>query len=295
MLAILTAIIAAFTSYNLSTQEQMKMEQARSQEKITLSKIEVDYENKITTVTINNTGTVEVRIRALYEDVDGEITFLDSAAPDPSTHMDTYIAPGKSLSISLVSKPEFIPEAKIIAATERGVKTMDGEGWLLYGSQEPPPGYDPSKLYAGPLMLAFDAFYYQEIKHGNFDPDGTWEYGGVVPKGITCAWKITVTNIGDRDITLNKTSSFTAVSSGSTNVLTWFIDSQNQELPLNTAADIFFVWKDPDQPHQTNNMEKIYQQSKLNCMIFLTFFGYYHDADNTPYAQTIPFEATSTT
>ena len=286
MFATLTGIILAFESYNVNTQEQMRMEQARSQEKITISKIIVDDQNKISSVIVNNIGTVEVKIRALYVDINGEITFLDSSAPDPSTHMDTYIAPGKSLPINLISKPDFRPEAKIIAATERGVKTMDYEP-LLPNPEEPPPLYDPKKLYAGPLMLTFDAFYYQDLKNG-FNPDGTWLHGGSIPIKTTCAWKISVTNIGDRDITLTKTSSITTITNGPSSVKTWFLDSSSEDLIVNEASDIIFIWDNPD---DQNTFVKIYDQQG-SCMIFLTFFGYYHDQDQTPYAQTIPFEAT---
>ena len=36
--------------------------------------------------------------------------------------------------------------------------------------------------------------------------------------------------------------------------------------------------------------EKIYPNPQT-CMVFLTFYGNYDDENNTPYGQTIPFEA----
>ena len=291
MFAVMTGILAVFITYNANTENQMQTEQARAQEQITLSKIDVNDQLKIISVTVNNTGSIEVKIRAIYVSNNGVATFLDPTSPDPSSYMSTYIAPAKSLTIPIISGEIFDPQSKIIAATERGTKTIDSEFSLLLGPENPPQNYDPGDLYAGPLKLAFNAFYYQDCN----DQSGTWNSGGAIPHGTKCAWKITITNVGNRAITLYKTSSFTTVSSGSSDSRTWFIDAAPRDLPVNGTADLIFKWYDPEKQHNNSNLETIFSQTNVNCMIFLTFFGYYHDSQNTPYAQTVPFVATKTT
>jgi hypothetical protein len=291
MFAVLMGLIVAFFSYNRSTQETMDVEQERSQERIELSGLKLDEQGLyLSNLTIVNTGTIEVRIRAIYNLTNGEVSFLC----DPSTLADTHIAPGKSLSIDLSTLPfavPFAPDAKIIAATERGVKTMDYESLLLLGPVEHPPHYDPTKLYCGPLMLQFDSFYYQEYnKQGS--PVGDWKPGWVVPVSIPCAWKINLMDIETREITINKTSCFTTISSGSSDVRSWFLESTSQNLIVNETTSVIFKWSDPEAQKDVGSM---YPSSTV-CMVFLTFSGYFHEQNGTttPYAQSIPFEAAIT-
>jgi hypothetical protein len=296
MFTAMIGLFVAFFNHNLSAKEQMDIEHERAQEKIELTRIEVNEQFEISKVVINNTGTIDVKIRALYEILNGETTFLF----DPSDYSDAQISPTRPLVIDV---PEEIPEipfdeqAKIVAATERGTKTLDYVPELVYGIVEPPSNYDPTKLYVGPLMLKFDEFFYHKTdSKGNLDPAETWQPGWIVDEKGYYAWKITVMNIDNRNLTIHRFSSFNLVPTNSPSVLSWYVeptdhDSGEQFLRINQTETITYVWNSP-----LSGAAAKLTFSDCTCMVFLTFFGVFHEADGTetPYAQTIPFEASVT-
>jgi len=300
MFAAFMGLIIAFFNYNLAAEEQMEIDYERSQEKIVLTKIELNNESYISKVVINNTGSIEVRLRALYEIVNGETKFRF----DPSKYSETQIEPTKSLVIAI---PEDVPEipftiqTKILVATERGTKSLDSLPELVYGPVETPTNYDPTKLYVGPLMLKFDDFFYHiTLDNGTLDPTETWQPGWVIDEkiGIPRAWKITVMNIDDRNLTITRFSSFNIVSTSSPQIKSWYINTTDhvnheQFLEINQTESITYIWNGPfsDVPQYVGNSFK-----GSTCMVFLTFFGFFHESDGikSPYAQTIPFEASIT-
>jgi hypothetical protein len=291
--SILTLLFLSFFDYNFAVQEQMRIEHERSQEKIALAGLNLN-ETNLSEILVSNIGTIEVRIRAIYVD--------NSFICDPSTYNATYIAPNNSSWIRLPIGVAFEPEAKITAATERGVKTTEYEGPLVYGPAPPEWEYDPTRLYIGPLMLQFDAFWYRKtFQDGTPVPTESWLPGWSIPKGFGyCAWNITVMNIDDRNITINRFSSFNAVPNDSpSNELPWYLEPTNQTdltqfLPVNQTRNIIYIWSVPKQ-EGTNSAQKM-TLPECTCMVFLTFFGVFHEHDGTTttYAQTIPFEAAIT-
>jgi len=301
--SILTLLFLTFVSYNLAVQEQMRIEHERSQEEIVISGLVLNETDlTISHVVVNNTGTIEVKIRAIYVTNSTTTTLIC----DPSTYMDTHIAPSESLRIRLPGGVAFEPNAKITVATERGVKTKEYEGILIFGSPKPRWKYNPSRLYIGPLMLQFDAFWYRKtFQNGNLDPNDRWHLGWSIPKGFGyCAWNITIMNIDDRNITINRFSSFTAVPNDSpSSELSWYLEPTNQTdlthfLAVNQTQNIIYIWSTPMRlPEEggTNSAQKM-TLPECTCMVFLTFFGVFHEHDGTTttYAQTIPFEAAIT-
>jgi hypothetical protein len=295
MFTVMISLIVAFVNYNLSASEQMDIDHERSQEKIELTGLTVNEDFEIESVIINNTGTIDVRIRALYETVDGESKLLF----DPSSYWETKIAPATSLVIYIpgdLPVIQFDPEAKIVAATERGTKTLDSVPALFYGPIEPPSEYDPTKLYIGPLMLKFDDFQHHKTdQYGNLDSGETWRPGWVVDEKGYLAWKITIMNIDDRNITLNRFASFNLVPTESpSSTLSWYIeptDVTTQFLQVNQTASLTYKWTNPISGTSTK-----LTFPECTCMVFLTFFGVFEENDGTetPYAQTIPFEASVT-
>jgi len=301
--SILTLLFLTFFRYNLAVQEQMRIEHERSQEAIVISGLELDDQTYISHVVVNNTGTIEVKIRAIYV-TNGTTTTLIC---DPSTYMaSAHIAPSESLCIPLPGGVVFEPEAKIIVATERGVKTKEYEGILIFGTPRPPWKYDPSRLYIGPLMLQFDAFWYRKaFQNGTLDPDDPWHPGWSITKGFGyCAWNITVMDIDDRNITINRFSSFTAVPNDSpSNQLTWYLEPTNQTsltqfLPVNQTRNIIYTYSVPKRFPEEGGTDSTRKMTlpECRCMVFLTFYGVFHEHDGTTttYAQTIPFEAAIT-
>jgi hypothetical protein len=286
MFAAITGLIAVYFNYNLSAQEQMKFDKERSQEKILFSQMELDEELvNISNITIANAGTIEVRIRALYVEKNGTTTFIS----DPSTYMDTHIPPAKSLTINVQPTTPF-EEANIIAATERGTKTIEYEPQLLCRPDE--YKVSPSELTIGPVLLKFTDFYWRKTKNGGLDPGDTWHDGWVIPSKTQCAWKLTVKNVDNRtsSITLNNYTSFNVqTADGQREVRNWYLSTPSQELPFNQTVSVIFMFES----WNSNKLVSIYP-NECSCKIFLTCYGVFHWADgkpDTPYAQTIPFEA----
>jgi hypothetical protein len=295
MFTAMIGLIVAFYNYNLSANEQMEFDHARSQEKIELIGISVNEDFEIESVIVSNAGTIDVRIRAIYEIANGETNLLF----DPSDYGETVIGPTGSLEILIpgsVPTIQFDPQAKIIAATERGTKTLDSIPTLFYGPTEPPSEYDPTKLYIGPLMLKFDDFSYHETdRNGVLNPTDTWQPGWVVDEKDYLAWKITIMNIDGRNITINRYASFNLVPTESPSAtLSWYLEPTNvstQLLEVNQTVSVTYKWTNP----LSGDAQKL-TFPECTCMVFLTFFGVFKEIDGTetPYAQTIPFEASVT-
>jgi len=291
--SMLIGIFIAFFDYNLAVGDQMRIMHERLQEKIVLSSVELDptmtYVYKITVI---NTGTIEARIRAIYL----INTTMTSLICDPSTH----IAPGESIDITSLRIP-FEPRANISVTTERGVKATEYISTLYFG---PPnqPRYDPSRLYIGPLMLQFDAFWYRKtLTNGTLDPNDPWHSGWSIQKGFGyCAWNITVMNVDNRNITVNRFSSFVTVPNDSpSSQICWYLEPTDttdltQFLAVNQTDHIVYIWSNPKSLSGNSPQKLTYPET--TCMVFLTFYGVFHEHDGTtkPYAQTIPFEAAIT-
>jgi hypothetical protein len=277
--------------YEEKAQESIVIEEQRAQEKIVLLSIStenVSGAEYLEAILINNTGTIISRIRAIYIDN----SFICDPTDPTLNPNDAYINPKDSLWIQFPSNHIYDPLSKIEVATERGVKAVEYAWKLKSGSQaEPPP--ETMRTSFGPLLLNFEKFYYAEYD-GSFD-SYEWKPGWSVEKGTTLVWNITVTNIDDRDLTINKYSGFTLVSNDGGVQLPWFIEPPNDMdtllIPANTTTSLIYIW---DCPRNTQgaSTQSVYNQNDRS-KVFLTFFGIFHETDGTtkPYGQTIPFEA----
>jgi len=296
---ILSLIVLAFYDYNLAANEKRQIDFERSQEKIVVTNITLTEDgSEISEVVVKNVGTIEVKIRAIYHVNSVSTHFIC----DPSPYMNTYIDIDQSLKIPLPNGIAFEPNAsKMVAATERGVTTMEYVAPAFFGPAID-IDYDPSKLYIGPLMLQFDAFWYKtSSQDGTLDPNDPWNPGWSIPKGFGyCAWNITVMNVDNRNITINRFSSFVAVPNDSPSSQTpWYLEPPSagdytQFLPVNETCHIVYLWSTPKGP--SGNIATKLTYPETTCMVFLTFYGVFHEQDGktTPYAQTIPFEAAIT-
>jgi hypothetical protein len=293
MFAVMIGLIAAFLNYNTSAQLQMGNDGQRSAEQIALAEIKVD-QNPLK-VTITNIGTTEVTISTLYKTLNGQAIYYCDA---PTYNSETNIPVGKNLTLSFPSGVTLGEEEKIVVATSRGTKTIDQ--YLPKPSPTPIFTFDSSKYLYGNIELQWEEFEYKSWNN-NFNPGGQWLPGWMVSNPQSnVAWKVTITNIGDKTIILNEQSSFTldptsTDSQSSPARRSWFLYSEPTSQPQTTTllkdtpVTVLFVWSNPTQ----QNYLGIYSQSCV-CMAFLTFFGHYDDINNSPYAQTIPFEAAIT-
>lgn len=289
MFAVITALVAGWTNYNQSVQAQMQIEQDRSQEQIMLINQTVEN-NIIQDIELKNTGTIEVQIRALYKTLNGETTLICDPSVDPRINKDTHIAPAERLTLNLTPL-SVESEAKIIAATERGVRTINSI--IPATSETKPPTPNTHKYTYGLLELYWEDFKYKQFDN-NFNPGGQWDPGWIVNSTSRyIAWKATITNIGNKTIILNELSSFTTVSSSSSDLRSWYLYSgpinqpQSLTLLVDKPTEVTFVWKSAG----TSGYKSIYEQPTV-AMVFLTFYGAFDDGN--PYAQTVPFEAAIT-
>ena len=278
MFAAMTGLIAAYVNYNVSIQAQMDVEKKRAQEQIAITQIGINTQQKIANVTISNTGTTEVKIRALYREEDGAITFM----VDPST----YIAQGNSKTIDMSSLGLTAnPNALLIAATERGIKSRSVfERAIIYG--QPPTGIDTSGLSIGPLLLTFDSMSWAPCNKNGALTSG-WEQRWTIPTGY-CAWKLNLTNIDTekRSLTINQYSGFTISLVSSPSTTTWFLNASQYTATWGQTVPITFLW---DSALSRTTASNAGDSQKGVNNIFLTIFGKY--SDGKTFAQTIPFEA----
>lgn len=283
LFTILTSIFLIYSNFNDSAQTKFQTDHARSQEKIAIIDLEIDYtdNDKITDIIIQNIGSIEVKIRALYREEDGLTTFLT----DPSTYMDTHVAPSANLTVDVQSLGLILSNATLSAATERGLKSVGvNEIDLEFG--EPNTYQDTSMLYVGPLALSFDSLEWATVNNQG-DPTGSWVPNYNIPSGEKIAWRINVTNLDTekRNIIINNKSGFTASKVDSPSTQSWYLKPTSLTLNWNQSSSIIFVW---DTFSATKVSAVSASQEGVNN-VFLTFFGIY--SDSTAYAQTIPFEA----
>ena len=294
LLLVLTLASTLFLSlywFEGQAKESIALEEARVQEKIVLLSIStenVSGTEYITGILVNNTGTITSRIRAVY--IDGD--FICDPSDSTLNPDDTYVNPKDSLWIQVPNDLQYKPLSKIEVATERGVKTVEYQWRLKSGSQAEPPS-EAERVSFGPLLLDFEKFYYTE-NYGSYDPY-SWKPGWSVEKGTTLVWNVTVTNIDDRDLTINKYSGFTLVSNDGGVQKPWYIEPPNGLdtllIPSNTTVHLIYIWDRPRLTQGASN-QSVYNQNDRS-KVFLTFFGIFHELDGStkPYGQTIPFEA----
>ena len=268
-----------------SITEYLKIEQDRRQEYFILTKLITETsESNFTYLEVKNTGAITVRIRALY--IDGEFK------EDPSLlDGDSYIEPKEALNITL-SPPIAIDDgidAQWTLTSERGIKSSE-LGMNLWDKINGPI-YTPNKFYFGPLMLIFDMFHWRS---GN----GAWNTGWTIPKGTKdVTWRILLTNVDNRTITITDDSDFSLVSNlGQQNqVLNWYINPELGSLTLEPGMYyfVYYTWSKPfsDPGHQNQAITNL--NPGTPCLNFLTFTGFFEELDGTlsPFGQTIPFEA----
>ncbi|MGQ9679977.1 MAG: hypothetical protein ACUVV4_04340 [Candidatus Bathyarchaeia archaeon] len=294
----LSVIIYSYGGYNQAFIDEDRIAYERSLEKISISNIGVNN-SQLLNVSISNNGTIEVKIRALY--------IIDSNGNRFICDPSTYIAPSKSNTIILSPPEPLAGEAKVVAVTERGVKSKE---YPVRAPSSPsiPEDYDTNNLFAGPLMLRFDRFYYEPVPaSGDLDPDG-WMPGWVIPKNMGyIAWNITVKNIDNSTdyIIIDRFSSLTLFPLGTAGPLTWYLEPTDlklneweQKIPFNRTVHIVFIWSNykVKPPEGGTNKPQEMNLPEGECMVFLTFFGRIQKVDGrlVTYGQTIPFEAAVT-
>jgi hypothetical protein len=238
---------------------------------------------------VNNTGSITVRIRALYID--------QKFVCDPSQFVgDAYIEPKGSLWIRLLPNLVNIQfnDTTIngiwTVTTERGSYASDTGGHLLWGSPDDPISF-PKALWIGPFMIMFDVFHWRS---------GTdvWRNGWTIPKSTKdVTWRILVMNVDDRDIVIEDKSAFTLISNENSpkDPLPWYIDPTLTTMTFKPSVFNFvhYTWSKPFSDGGAKIQDVSGMQDLSTCINFLTFFGSYVNPDSTltPIAQTIPFEA----
>jgi hypothetical protein len=265
-----------------SAMTALTIEENRRQERISLVSLTIekignlDY---IKNITVKNTGSITELIKSLY--VDNNFIF------DPSdSSINPYggrISPNSTHTISLekLAPRELYKSTSMLAvASARGTKSVAYEA-LLAAGKNPPVTIQTS---FGPLKLNFTEFYYAKYSDGSI---GTWMPGWLIStKDGPIVWKIEVQNIGSDTIVLNQNSCFVLMSiTTPSSTLSWYINiTSPMEIEPSQIVDIVF------KSSSTGGTPNSPPGAPCQCKIFLAFFGS-HQPENTPYGQTIPFEA----
>lgn len=278
---VLSALFFQLNQYDSSIQTSIIAEQTRAQEKIIIDSMQNDSQTQyVTAIHVNNTGPIAIKLAAIYL----ESTLLKEISID--------LNPKEAIWIPLLPSIPFDASSKITVTTERGVKTTIKEGDLI--SIYPPR--PPKDAYFGPLKLDFEKFYYTQ----NLVEPRQWHDGWNVPAGTNIVWQITVTNIDNRDVTLNQYSCFTLVPNKQGAQLPWYIEKI--EHPANPSSNSLTIV-----PQETVKITYRYSTPSGSIQgtpaqggqfrVLLTFFGTFTELDSsiTPYGQTIPFEAVRVT
>jgi len=291
ILLISTLFIALQISSSALT-ERMRIEQERMQESIALigpDALSLTEGSIIDRLRVNNTGSITVRIKALY--------IGHKFITDPSEFTgDAYIEPKESLWIQLypnVNPPILLNDTTLNArwtvTTERGTTASETGGKLKWG--EPGIPYSAKKFYFGPLMLMFDMFHWRS-------GSGPLRNGWTIPKGTKdVTWRILLANVDDRDIIITETSVLTLISNDNSpkDPLPWYIDPMLSQTLLKPSIFnfIYYTWSKPCSESGASLQGITGMPESTTCINFLTFFGSFIEPDGTltPFGQTIPFEA----
>ena len=291
---LIAALFAGQVISRASLTEYLKIEQDRRQEYFQIIKL-IDTDNiNFTTIQVKNTGAITVRLRALY--VGGKFKFDPSLLPD-----DAYIEPKEALNITL-DPPIPIDDNSLnsqwTVTSERGTRSSE-LGKNLWEDTSGPI-YSPNKFYFGPLMLIFDMFHWKsgegtDWKNVQYD----WNNGWYIPaKTKDVTWRILLTNVDNRTITITENSDFSLVVNDiqQNKVQNWYVDPNHQAGNITLLPGfyyfIYYTWSKPFSESGSS-----YQEINFNpwdpCLNFLTFTGVFEELDGStsPFGQTIPFEA----
>jgi hypothetical protein len=272
-----------------SITDYLKIEQDRRQEYFQIIKLTDIDDLNFTHILVKNTGAITIRIRALY--IGGEFKF------DPSA----YIEPKEALNISLI--PPIPIDGNSLnsywtVTSERGTRSSE-LGKNLWDKISGPI-YSPNKFYFGPLMLIFDMFHWKSGEGTDWDNVWyDWNNGWYIPaKTKDVTWRILLTNVDNRTITITENSDFSLVVNDiqQNKVQNWYVDPNHQTGNITLIpGDYYFIYYTWSKPYSVSGSS--YQEINFNpwdpCLNFLTFTGSFNELDGTlsPFGQTIPFEA----
>jgi hypothetical protein len=139
-------------------------------------------------------------------------------------------------------------------------------------------------------MLVFDRFHWKS-------EDGAWNSGWSIPsKAKDVTWRILLTNVDNRTITITEDSDFSLVgNTGQSNwVLNWYVDPETTQMTFVPGRyySVYYKWSSP-YSSSDNRITDISLNPETPCLNFLTFTGSFEglDGSTTAFGQTIPFEA----
>jgi hypothetical protein len=276
ILMLLMLVISFFVNYNSITKSQTAITDQKIREKLSINNV-VPETNKLNIV-VENTGSIELIVRAIYIKNNGSVSFVR----DPSVYM-------KPATLATIPIPlPTVQNFSIVAATERG--TLSSEffipTWALNTYR-----YDTENLTIGALRLKFESFELS-IYDSTKNQWGSWIPGWNPPTGPYLKWRVNITNISEGPVMLNnRTSLGISLVDGPTEVL-WYINPISVSLPVNQTVPVIYAVNQPE-GIPTKDLQKITVGEGTPYMVFLTFFGTSQDALGViqPYGQNIPFEA----
>jgi len=283
ILAVTASQFKALQDYNSTAEAASRIEEDRLQEKlyiIGLTNRTAGESVYIENVTVKNSGSITILLKSLYIDH----LFLFDPSNTSINPAGGQINPNSTLNImftGLDSPQPYEPESILTVGTERGTRSMVYEKTLTSGEER----IVTVESNFGPLRLEYKAFWHAKYLNNTIGP---WMSGWEIStKEGEVMWKINVTNIDTKAVTIRNTSCFVLTSIESPAVVkSWYINITTPlPIPPGQNATLIFSWTSPGGANVNSP-----PGTACQCKVFLAFFGVYPDS-NVAYAQTIPFQS----
>jgi hypothetical protein len=230
-------------------------------------------------ITVNNTGTIPVKITAVYINslyvTDPQLLIKPQASGDINV---------QNLALSYNANVF----KTLTITTERGTKYS-----AVIKDLENTEFSSLDTIY-GPIRLIFEDFKWTAFRD-NFDVNylnsANWTDGWKVSPSSCVIWRMRIQNIDINTINLGTKCCFVLRGPFSSQSLpVFYVDVPTSDLQIKPReySSIYFVWKQPDVTARTQNSASNLPSGSTATISFLVLEG---SIGNKPLGETIPFEA----
>lgn len=273
VISLIILLTSYYFIYSSTIQNQTDITNQRVEEKLAI--INTYISGQSLQVVVENTGSIESTVKAIYLKNDGKITFIK----DPSA----VIKPSEKIEIPMPLPPD--ANYSIVISTERGTLSTE---YFLPNWAKNTYVYDTDNLTIGALTLRFESFEMSIFSSNSWGP---WMKGWNPPIGEYLRWRVNITNISNFPLIIldNKTSLALSLSNGPSETA-WYVKPFPVSLKANQTQQVIFQ---VDSPSGDASAKIASSFKNVPSMVFLTFFGTIIDdsGNKIPYGQNIPFEA----
>lgn len=283
VIIILILTMSLFASIGISAESSLvvlKKEQLKQQEAILLSPGCVQRSGDIIQkITVNNTGSIPVKISAIY--INSLFVTDPQLLMKPQATADINVA-----NLGLSYNQNIFKTLTI--TTDRGTKYSAVIKDLESGEIS-----SLDTIY-GPIRLIFEDFKwapFQDQFSSNYLNTATWSDGWKVNPSSCVIWRMRIQNVDIKTIDLGSKCCFVLRGPFSGQSLpVFYVDTPTSDLQIKPReyASLYFVWKQPDETTRNQNSASSLPSGSTATISFLVLEG---SIGGKPLGETIPFEA----